>query len=232
MLVDYVIYGLLSILSALASFYLTNNIYFLLITFIVFLGYFVFFELHFKRKERKQYSRNKDLNIFIHDFFIDYSVKPNLTNAINSASQNVSNHLKEEIKLLEEFSPSEKLDHLSKYFSSSLYQLFIKTIYLCEDRHDDVMKTAGFLLEENEQAILSQKKMNRNLWRSLCEFSLLWAVSFIILIMIRFAINNYFIVISQTWFYQLGVGCYFLFFLISIHLFLFASHGSVKRYEQ
>lgn len=232
MIFDYTIYGLVSILASLASYYLTNNTYFLLVTFIAFILYFVIYEAAFKFKERKYLKRNKDLTIFIHDFFLVYSIDFALDKAIMAAEENASPRLKEELKMLEEFKSEDKLDRLSDYFSSSLYQLFLKTIDLCEHYSEDRVKTISFLLEENNKYVLNQKTLQKSIWRALVEFSLLWIVSFLILIIVRFAVNNYFNKIINTWFYLLGIALYFAFFLFSIHLFMQSTHGRIKQYGQ
>lgn len=232
MIFDYVIYGLVALLSALASFYLTNNLYFLIGTFLIYAIYFVIYEMMFKRKARVTSNHKKDLTTFIHDFFLSYSVDFVLDNAINAAQSNVSNALKEQIKMLDEFKGMDKLERLTEYFSSSLYQLFLKTISLCESNSLDRDQTITFLLEENNRYIFNQKIMQRNILRSFVEFSLLWIVSFLIMIIVRFAVNSYFDKVAHVWFYLLGIGIYFAFFLFSIHLFLQSTHGRIKRYEQ
>lgn len=229
---DYVIYGLVTLLSSLASFYLTNNLYFLIGTLLIYAIYFVIYEMVFKRKERVSLIKKKDLTIFIHDFFLTYSVDYSIDNAITNAASNVSTNLKEQVRMLDEFKQLDKLERLTEYFSSSLYQLFLKTITLCEHNKEDRNKTIAFLLEENNRYIFNQKILQRNILRSFVEFSLLWIVSFLILIIVRFAINNYFDKVIATWFYLLGIGIYFAFFLFSIHLFLQSTHGRIKRYEQ
>lgn len=232
MIFDYVIYGLVSILASLASYYLTSNFYFLIATFIAFVLYFVIYEVMFKYKERRSLKRNQDLTVFIHDFFLAYSIDFSLDNAIVAGQEHVSPRLKEAIKMLEEFKSVDKLDRLADYFSSSLYQLFLKTIDLCEHYSEDRANTISFLLEENNLYVLNQRTLQKSVWRSLAEFSLLWIVSFLILIIIRFAVNNYFTKIINTWFYLLGIGLYFAFFLFSIHLFMHATHGRIKQYGQ
>ena len=231
MIFDYVIYALVSLLTSLASYYLTNNIYFLAGTLIIYLAFFVIFEVVFRRKERARIKRGRDLTIFIHDFFLSYSVDFSIKNAIISAQSNVSKSLKEQMKMLDEFKSEDKLDRLADYFTSSLYQLFLKTIDLCENYSEDRSKTIAFLLEENNRYLFNQRILQRNTYRSLTEFSLLWIVSFLIIIIIRFAINNYFEQIINSWFYLLGIGVYFFFFLFSIYLFMHTTYGRVKRYE-
>ena len=51
MIFDYVIYVMVSLLSSLASYYLTNNIYFLVGTMAIYLAYFLIYEFFFRRKE-------------------------------------------------------------------------------------------------------------------------------------------------------------------------------------
>lgn len=232
MIFDYIIYGLVSILSGLASYYLTNNLYFLMVTLVIFAAYFTLYEVFFKYKERRNLKHNRDLTTFIHDFFLAYSINFSLEKAITAGQERVSPSLKEAVKMLDEFKSMDKLDRLSDYFTSSLYQLFLKTIDLCEHHTEDRDKSISFLLEENNRYVLNQKILQKSIWRSLTEFSLLWIVSFLVLIIIRFAVNNYFNKIINTWIYLLGIGLYFAFFLFSIHIFMQATLGRIKQYGQ
>ena len=232
MIFDYIIYVLVSTLVGLASYYLTSNVYFLVVTLGVYLIYFIIYELLFKRKTRSRLEKNKDLTTFIHDFFLAYNVDFSIANAINKSKNNASRQLKERLKMVSEFKAMEQLERLTDYFSSSLYQLFLKTLYLSENNREDHAKTISFLLEENNRFMLNQKALKRNIVRALIEFSLLWIVSFLILIIMRFAINNYFNKIITLGIYLGGVAAYFIFFLFSIHLFMHATNGSIKRYEQ
>lgn len=232
MIFDYIIYVLVSTLAGLASYYLTSNVYFLLGTLGAFLIYFIVYELLFKRKARIRLEKNKDLTTFIHDFFLAYNIDFSLTNAINASKNNVSRQLKERLKMTSEFKEMEQLERLTDYFTSSLYQLFLKTIYLSENNSENRTKTISFLLEENNRFLLNQKVLKKNIVKALIEFSLLWIVSFLILIIMRFAINNYFNKVITLGIYLGGVAIYFIFFLFSIHLFMHATNGSIKRYEQ
>ncbi|MCQ2794749.1 MAG: hypothetical protein MJ214_00895 [Bacilli bacterium] len=232
MIFDYVIYIMVSLLAGLAGYYLTNNLYFLIGTMVIYLAYFVIYEFLFKRKERLQLMHNKDLTTFIHDFFLAYSVDYSLDNALLAAQENVSASLKEQVKMLEEFKGEEKLERLTDYFSSSLYQLFLKTISICNNKSEEHDKAISFLLEENNNYLLNQKVLQKSIWRALVEFSLLWIISFSVLIVIRFAVNSYFDQITKTGIYLIGIIFYFVFFLFSIHLFMRATRGRIKRYEE
>lgn len=232
MIFDYIIYVLVSTLVGLASYYLTSNVYFLIATLGGYLLYFLIYEFFFKRKVRARLEKNRDLTIFIHDFFLAYNIDFSITKAVNASKNNVSRQLKERLKMISEFKEMEQLERLTDYFSSSLYQLFLKTIYLSQNSGEDRTQTISFLLEENNRFMLNQKVLKRNIIRALIEFSLLWIVSFLVLIIMRFAINNYFNKIISLGIYLGGVAAYFIFFLFSIHLFMQATNGSVKRYEQ
>mgnify|MGYP003293241030 CR=1 FL=1 len=150
MIFDYIIYVLVSTLVGLASYYLTSNVYFLVATLGAFLIYFIVYELLFRRKARARLEKNRDLTTFIHDFFLAYNVDFSLTNAINASKNNASRQLKERLKMVSEFKEMEQLERLTDYFSSSLYQLFLKTIlikfsnYICKPKF--IIKTLFFII--------------------------------------------------------------------------------------
>ncbi len=228
---DYVIYLLVSLLSSFASYYLTNNILFLIVTLFIFLAFFLIFELCFFRKEKNKIKKGKDLNVFIHDFFLTYCVNFSIEEAMQNGSIRTSKSFQENLKMLDEFKMMEKLEKLTDYFSSSLYFLFLKTVNYCENMSEDRVKTISFLLEENNRYILNESNLEKRIAKAFGEFAILWIISFLILIILRFSINNYFAKLSTNIIYLSGIAIYFLFFLFSIYLFMQVTLGRIKDNE-
>lgn len=230
MIIGYAIKLLIAILSSLVAFYLTNSLIYLFITLFIYLIYFALYEFFYLKKERMSLMRSQDLNIFIHDFYLNFISDKNIEEAINGGAKNCSKAFNEQLNLLKDFTPTERLNNLIDYFNNNLYILFLKTINLSSDCKSSFI-TIDFIFEENNKLIINRKLAVKNTLKSLIEFIFLWLTTFMIMIILRLSINNYFNNISQNPFYLAGVAIFFLFFLLSFHLFEKSIIKGFKIYE-
>lgn len=228
MIKRYIIYSFIALIVAGSSLITSGNLIFAVVVFVLFALYFILYERLVNLARDKKNKKDLDLNIFIHDFILAYSHHSSLEEAINQSTINVSYPLVEHLKLLEEYDIMERLNQLSSYFNDPFYQLFLQTITLANENKSDILKSGNFLLEENDRIIHERKLKNKNVYKALGEFILLWAVSFLVLLIMRFAINNHFAKISSSWIYLLGLGIYYAFFLLSIYLFMYTANRSLK----
>ena len=230
MITFYIVYFLISLLLGITAYLVTNNVVFLIITSLVFFAYFFLTEHFYKKKQRIQRNLDNDLINFIHDFLISYVSDNDLEKAYNYTKNSVSPKLSEEMNMLDNYKVVERLDNLSNYFKNDLYNLFLTSIKNSLSLEDKTISTS-FVLEESNHFALERKLINKHIYFSMCEFILLWAVSFLILITVRFAITNNFAKLSSSWFYLLGVAAYFLIFLLNLYLFNQGIKRSEKYYE-
>lgn len=230
MIITFVLECILSLLSGYIAYIVTNNIYFLVAVAILFIGYFAFVEFSLKKNYKMKNIKANDLNIFIHDFIASICCNGSIDKAIKEAYANASGYLKEEIDSVSEFKGIKKLESLTRYFSSSFYQLFLKCASSFEK--GDSLSSFYYLYSENNRLLKAKETEKKKLIKSFFEFAITWIVAFIILLIARYAISNFIASLSKNFIYLVGIGAFFLFFMFSIHLFITTTNRSKNIYEQ
>ncbi|MCQ2794451.1 MAG: hypothetical protein MJ207_03770 [Bacilli bacterium] len=226
MLNEYLIYVAVSLAVAASSFLMSGSIIFAIVVLAIFLCYFFLYERMMSRKQKQAKTLANDLNYFIHDFIYGYAKNNDLTEGLNQSTLNVSYALVEHLELVKEYPVMERLEQLSSYFHHPIYLLFLDNLRLAVKEKSDLLVSANFLLEENDRLLDERKLVDKQTHKALAEFILLWTVSFLILIILRFAIANQFANISTTWVYLIGLIIYYAFFLMSLYLFTYTKQGS------
>lgn len=225
MIINYIVYSLISSLTAFISLLMSNKILFAIIVFICNLLLLVLCDLFLIKKAKQERIKSNDLTNFIHDFYLGYIKNYNLKEAINFATLNTTYKVVEQLKVLEEYSEYEKLEKLSLYFNDSFYSLFIKSI-----NKDKKELSIGFkhLINENNKEILRRKEINDYLFKSVIEYAVLWIVAFLLVVVIRLLLSNQFKTINSSAFYLIGVAVFFIIFAFSNYCFILSYTRSKK----
>lgn len=213
------------ILPSLLSYYVSMNLILTIIVSITLLLYFIFLEILLKRKTLDRENKHKDLNIFIHDFLLSYFDGKEIKFSIKNASINVSNSLKEELRVLDEYSGLAILSNLENYFVTPMYSMFLSLI---KDKSEESKNNLNFIYKENDLLLIKKSNRNKIFRKKLFEFTILWICSFIIFAILRLSLNNYFKKIQNNFYYIIGVSLYFLIFFLSINLFVFNYYQGEK----
>jgi len=214
----YFLYSITILFTSLLAFYTSSNLILTIIVCVTLLSYFIFLEYSLRKKILPKIVKNNDLNNFLHDFLLSYLDCHEIKFSLNKANINISKDLKEELRILNEYSGLAILSNLESYFSSSLYSLFLSTLQNeCKNSQENIK----FVLEENSLRIKKREEQHQQNKKALWQFSFLWLVSFIIFMILRISLNNYFDKLKISFFYIVGVSIYFLIFFLSINLFIF-----------
>ena len=114
----------------------------------------------------------------------------------------------------------EKIEYLKKYFSFSVYSMFVKVISLHMEQGGNVLKLSESLLNEIrriEDSINQTISINR---KKTFEYFLLWFMSFLVLIFLRLSLSSFYqIMLSSNIFFILLIA-YYLLFLFAIYSFI------------
>lgn len=211
-----IFYALITIFIGFFAYFATSNLIFLLICSASVIIYFIFYEVKYAKKYYAVVTNEKDLNAFIHHFLVVYIVDYDVDKALLNAKENASNKLQEEMALNQEYSSLEQLEKLKTIFPDYFYQLFIDVI--SSHSYDAI----NYLNEENLKRIEFKKTRVEIFKKAVIEFMLLWLCAFVMLIIMRLAIRNYFQTILTSPFYLIALSVFFLFFLFSLHLTLYS----------
>ena len=157
---------------------------------------------------------------FINSFIITLSVKDSLEDAYQNAIRFSNSQFKAEVDQLNELTPTERVKYLADFFNLSIYTMFLNVLNLYQDQGGNILSMADNLLRECTR---SEKTLNETLsigYKHLVEFLILWAMSFAILLFMRFSIKDFYLTMLKNQIFAPLIVCFFLICIFSINLFV------------
>lgn len=185
-------------------------------------------------KKKMQYF--KLTNQFVNNFIISLSIQPVIDSAYKNALTSLNFDFKDKLEGTEELSSLEKLQYLGNYFSFHAYQAFVQVVDLWQEQGGDILKMSNFVtnqFREIEEYILACKQIGE---RKIVEFTALWFFALSILVVIRFALAQFYVHIIQNKLYLVGVLAIFVFVIISCQVLIskvsYLDLKGWKKYEK
>ena len=216
---SYVLIGLIiSLLVAVVTYIVSNNLVISLIIFLAYILYFFIIGLIQFKKYRKKISRCHDCYRFINTFVVSLSIKQSIKSAYETTLNVMSEDFHRDLKGIDDLNETEKLSYICKYFKFHIYGLFIDLINLWSEQGGDIIDMSSYLINEsrlveeyiNESESLSLKKT--------FEFATLWIFTLVILIVLRFSLGDFYAFLSKQIYFPIIIGTFMLFVLITIHI--------------
>ena len=198
----------------------TENLFSSLIIFFASLMFFVFVARRQIDKYREKTRRYHQCYQFINTYLVSLSIKGSMTAARESSYNTADSATKKIVDSIKNFDENEKLSYLCKYFKFDLYRLFLDTVFLWNEQGGDILAMSQHLVNQvrlKEEYIIFCESTHRS---RLVEFIVLWSLTLLILISLRFALSQFFTHVVKTVFYQIAVIAIFLFILISIYVLI------------
>ena len=84
----------------------------------------------------------------------------------------------------------------------------------------DILSISYYLTEElrrDEDYLIKCESISK---RKVIEFSMLWMFTLLIVLILRFALNSFYLKITNLLLFQVAIGLLFLLIIASIHLFI------------
>ncbi len=216
---NFLLIGIFVSLAFAGLIYLASeNIFICLFIFLFSLVFFVFIVRRQIDKYREKTRRYHQCYQFINTYLVSLSIKGSMTAARESSYDTSDTKTKEILDSIKEFDEGEKLSYLCKYFKFDLYHLFLDTVSLWNEQGGDILAMSQHLVNQvrlKEEYILFCESTHRT---RLVEFIILWVLTLLILISLRFALSQFFTYIIKTIFYQIAVVVVFLFLIVSIYV--------------
>jgi len=147
-------------------------------------------------------------------------VNNSIVTTFNVLSTSFSKELKEQVNSINHLNDEEKIIYLKNYFNSSLYSVFVDLLkQFIEDGGNIINNTHLLifdtrLIEENlnDFLVISNKK--------LFQFGLMWGLCFIILLITKVALGNYYLKIQLMNYYPYSLFLFFILFLVFLYFIL------------
>lgn len=229
-----IIFILIALIVAAIFFVATNNI----IIAVAILGSYIVTSIFVIIPKLVQYDkavvRFHECFHFINNFIITLSIKKTISASLENTSLSMSDDFKEMFDALENMNDDEKLKYLSgTYFTFHVYQLFLQVVDLFIDQGGDILQMSKYLLEEcrlNEDYVNATHSITI---RKYFEVSTLWVFSLTILILLRFALKEFYEKLSVQPLYYISLGVVALFILVSIIVLVFkGTKLNLKGYRE
>ena len=213
-----IIYSLISIIFGFIAYLSSNNYIAGVAVLLLTLVYFFLFFMKRLKNYVLQNRRFKSSFNFINSFIVSLSIKLTIPGALESVVPTMDEDFKQEYVGLKHLSDDEKLDYLKKYYHFHIYELFLNVVALYEERGGNIFDMSNFLMQEARnqyEYTLKCEKMAIHKW---LEFVVLWALALGIMVLLRFALSQFFDLLASKFYYVLAVIVEFVFLLFSVEL--------------
>lgn len=215
-----IVFSIISLITGAIAFVASNNIFLLVGTVLVFeLYYFVIV-----RKLIKKYlSKVNTIHCcyhFINSFIITLSVKESLDDAYESGIRLENKEFNEETANLESMPIYDRIVYLRKYFNLAVYKMFVNILDLYQDQGGNILNISDALMRETtrtEKALADSISTGE---KHLFEFAILWSLTFLILIFLRFGISEFYMTMLTSPLFMALLVFFFVLIPVSIHIFL------------
>lgn len=210
----------ISLIFAVVTFIGSNNIFVtLFILFCSFIYFLVIARPIYKKYDLKV-NRFHQCYHFINSFIVSLSIKNSLSGAYESSMSAMPDDFISRVENLDTFDQKEKLENLNKYFRFHAFSLFLDLVNIYEEQGGDILSMSHYLLEETrltEEYISENNSIAR---KKITEFAILWFLTLLIVVILRFALSSFYGALTKQIYYVLGIGGVFIFALVSIHITL------------
>ncbi len=223
MLKRFLIYLIICLIIGGMNFYITNNVYFSIGLFII--GILIF-SLGIDKSINQFFikeKKTKEAINFISNFIITLSINKSILSTFNTVEESFSKDLKNQVYLINNLNVEEKIKYLSKYFALSIYDVFLNLIDQYIYNGGDVLKISQLLLFDVRKIEEKLDSHNDILIKKLMEFIILWIMIFVIVIIMKLSLADYFLKIASLDYFKYGMGIFYLGFYLN--LLIFTLHG-------
>lgn len=217
----------ISVVIGIITFLASNNYIIAVIALVIYLLYFLIFARKIFNKYQTKIVRFYECYHFINTFIVSLSIKSSLSSAYETAILTIYKEHVKELETIDSFEINDWLNHLNKYFKFHIFSLFIDLININEEQGGNILEQSKYLLEElrlNEEYISEGTLISK---RKMTEFAILWVLTYVIMVFMRFALSSFFQNISKQLFFIIGILLIDVFCLLSIH-FAIIKYTSLK----
>ena len=200
------------------SYIASENFIVMGVTLTISLVYFLLFFMKRHQKYKISVSRFKSCYTFINSFIISLSIKLTIPAALESTLISIDSEAKGEFEGIGHLSDNEKLDYLKKYYHFHTYELFLNIVSIYDERGGNILDLSTYLLNESRnqhEYLIRCESMGVKKW---IELSVLWFLSLAIMVILRFALSQFFSLISKQLVYHISIVGVFVLALVSIEV--------------
>lgn len=182
--------------------------------------YFAFFVDPQIKKYNKMINSFSMSYQFINNYLVALSIQKSLDVAFEHSFATLDENFTEKVGDMGSLNSGEKIRYLGNYFPFHFYKLFIDLIDMWQEQGGDILKMSNYLTNQiaeiNEYITICKQFTSKKI----IEFVILWSFSLAIIVVLRFALSQFYSVLITNSLYQFGVIGIFVFSLFSCQILI------------
>ena len=212
---------IISLIVASISYVALENIFIAVAVFVIYLAVcFLMIVPRFKNYELIK-NRYHECYHFINNFIITLSIKKSIAGALETTVYSMPNTFVDVYNGIDNLSENEKLEYLSTYFQFYDYSLFLQIINIWQEEGGDILSMSKYLIgniRHNEEYISQVDTLAK---RKYVEIAILWTISLAIVVILRFALSEFYGKVKGQLLYIVSISMVFAFVLLTIYLLVY-----------
>lgn len=211
---------IVSLLLGVVVYISTNNIIFAIIALVISTLYFFLIAMPKIKKNTIKTQRFHQCYSFINTFVISLSIRESIKGALETTLDNMGDRFNDNMQGLEELNENDKIEYFSQYFKFHIYGLFVNLIKLWSEQGGNIINMSTQLINETrliEEYITESQRMAK---KHVMEFAILWLISLSILVILRFALAQFYNQIIKQMYFPFAVLGVVLVCLLTVHIAL------------
>lgn len=216
-----ILFILISLVIGTISFVALENIIIAVAIFAVYLIISILFIDPRLKKYSLTKNRYHECYHFINNFIISLSIKKSIPGSLVTTVGSMNPDFVDLFNGLENMSENEKLDYLSSYFEFYDYSLFLQVIKIWQEEGGDIIQMSKYLIvniRHNEEYISKTDTIAK---RKYVEIGILWTISLAIIVVLRFALNDFYSRVKGQLLFIVALTMIFAFALLTMYLLVY-----------
>ncbi|MFA6755653.1 MAG: hypothetical protein WCR97_04015 [Bacilli bacterium] len=217
-----IIYLFISLFMSFIYYFSSENILLSIVVLFLFLFYFIILFDKGLRNYLLVIKKTRECIGFINNFIINLSINKSITTTFNNLKSSFNGELIETINSVSHLGEEDIVNYLKDYFSSSLYNIFLKLLNQFIYTGGNILNSANLLIYDSRTVEESLNNFLSIGKRKIIEFIVMWGMNFIILLILKPFLGTYYQKMTNMSLFPYGILLVFIVFLIT--MFLFFNH--------
>ena len=213
-----VILILVSLIVGIVAFVALNNIFIALGVVAIYIVVSMFVLIPLLNQYDLKSKKYHECYHFINNFVIALSIKKSIRGALESTVSSMPNDFIEIYEGTENMDDGEKLSYFSTYFPFYSYRLFLQIIDFWVEEGGDILAMSKFLIDDIRNGEEYVSKSHSLFIKKAVEISTLWGFCLLIIIVLKYALKDFYDRIQGQIFFIISISLTFLFLLFTIYL--------------
>ena len=211
---------IISLVFGAVAYISSSNIIATAVSFGISLIYFLAIASQMVRRYQTKITRYHECYQFCNTFLVSLSIKGAIKSALESTFETMPQLFNKKVIGMEEFNEDEKLQYLAQYFKFNTYSLFLNIVNLWSEQGGDILNMSQHLINETRLTEEYITEANRLSIKHILEFAILWIFSLAILVILRFALSQFYGKIAKQTYFPIALSGIILFALLTVHIAL------------